>query len=621
MGASRRVVRWLRYGLPLRFKRSVIHHHDFPPLTVSPSSKLVTQYQDLEKQNALNEIVSDLLSKQCIREMESSELGFHSRVFLVPKKSGSYRLVIDLSTLNTYLAEVTFTMDTMAHVRKTAKAGMWATSLDLSDAYHHIPMHPSAHKYLCFQVGKRRFCFLVLPFGLSSAPWAFTEVVKQVKVWTAANLITLFQYLDDWLHVHRTFELASEWTQRLLVLCRELGLQVNHKKSEIVPVQRITFLGDQIDLVRGLIIPTVERQRSVRRAIDRMLELKGVWFKEAESLVGLLTATHHSYPLGRLHTRALQREVIRIVRRDRVNVWIPLSPAILHDAQWWLDPQKWQQGLPFLPPPTTETIFTDASKSGWGVVHRDRSWQGQWTRTTPHINWLELRAVLVAVQLLRQKLQGKSVLILIDNSTAVSYLRNQGGTHSRSLTKLTRRIFQLAHRWKISLIPQHIAGQLNVLADLASRAGQVIPSEWAVSESLFQWIQQQVPWKELAIDFFANSRNHRLPKYVSPCPDPQAWAVDALSCAIPRVPIYAFPPACVLSAFLQRLGGLGEYRVALLALWNPQAKVSSLLMSLPIVRKVEVPLPLRQLRQPHWEYSHPAPQQLQLTLFCLQRRA
>ena len=54
------------------------------------------------------------------------------------------------------------------------------------------------------------------------------------------------------------------------------------------------------------------------------------------------------------------------------------------------------------------------------------------------------------------------MLVLVDNTTAVAYLRNQGGTRSRSLSKLSRRILLLAHNLQITLVPRRITGQLNV---------------------------------------------------------------------------------------------------------------------------------------------------------------
>ena len=86
--------------------------------------------------------------------------------------------------------------------------------------------------------------------------------------------------------------------------------------------------------------------------------------------------------------------------------------------------------------------------------------------------------------------------------------------------------------------PIEHAGHLNVLADLASRTGQVIPSEWAVATPTFRWICESFP----EVDLFANSRNHCLRCYVSPCPDLEAWATDALICPWPAKGNLCLPP-------------------------------------------------------------------------------
>ena len=85
--------------------------------------------------------------------MLPTEKGFFSRVFLVPESSGEWGLVLDLALLNTFLAPVTFTMDTKGRVKRHLHPGMWATSIDLSDAYYYIQIRNEHSIYLCFQLG------------------------------------------------------------------------------------------------------------------------------------------------------------------------------------------------------------------------------------------------------------------------------------------------------------------------------------------------------------------------------------------------------------------------------------------------------------------------------------
>ena len=51
------------------------------------------------------------------------------------------------------------------------------------------PIRKECQKFLCFQVGNSRYMYLVLPFGLNSGPWAFTEVVKQLKALDSSSTV------------------------------------------------------------------------------------------------------------------------------------------------------------------------------------------------------------------------------------------------------------------------------------------------------------------------------------------------------------------------------------------------------------------------------------------------
>ena len=93
-GASPWIVSVLREGYNLEFEKE-------PPLTRVPS--VISQYQDPVKQGLLEEEVLSLLQKNAIEEvMDHSSQGFYSRMFLVAKKTGGWRPIIDLSVLNTW---------------------------------------------------------------------------------------------------------------------------------------------------------------------------------------------------------------------------------------------------------------------------------------------------------------------------------------------------------------------------------------------------------------------------------------------------------------------------------------------------------------------------------------
>ena len=100
---------------------------------------IISECKALPKDQALADCIQSLLSKNSIERVENvKSLGFYSRLFLVPKPCQRWKQVIDLGRLNTFL-----------HVEKSPESirtsmipGEWVSSIDLSDAYLHIPMHP-----------------------------------------------------------------------------------------------------------------------------------------------------------------------------------------------------------------------------------------------------------------------------------------------------------------------------------------------------------------------------------------------------------------------------------------------------------------------------------------------
>ena len=82
----------------------------------------------------LEQEFQDLLHKQAI-EPPPQAPGFYSRLFVVQKDSGAWCPIIDLSTLNTYIASQRFHMETPQSILRSIRPGDWMILLDLQDAY------------------------------------------------------------------------------------------------------------------------------------------------------------------------------------------------------------------------------------------------------------------------------------------------------------------------------------------------------------------------------------------------------------------------------------------------------------------------------------------------------
>ena len=132
-------------------------------------------------------------------------------------------------------------------------------SIDLKDAYLQIPIHPRSRKYLRFVAGDKTYQFKVLCFGLSTAPQVFTRVMAPVSAILHKEGIRMSRYLDDWLIRASSLQDLCHARDRVLQVCRMLGIQVNFDKSDLVPSQRKVYLGMVLDSLTLKASPTPQR--------------------------------------------------------------------------------------------------------------------------------------------------------------------------------------------------------------------------------------------------------------------------------------------------------------------------------------------------------------------------
>ena len=144
--------------------------------------------------------IQSLMSKNAIERVENvKSLGVLQSPVPSTKPHLRWRPVIDLNRLNTFLHVEKFKMETPEFIRTSLIPGEWVSSIDLSDTYLHISIHPNSRKYLRFCYKSQVFQFTSLPFGLVTAPQVFTMIVKEVKLMALSRGLRIHQYLDDWL--------------------------------------------------------------------------------------------------------------------------------------------------------------------------------------------------------------------------------------------------------------------------------------------------------------------------------------------------------------------------------------------------------------------------------------
>ena len=147
---------------------------------------------------------------------------------------------------------------------------------------------------------------------------------------------------------------------------------------------------------------------------------------------------------------------------DRLDLQapVPVSPVCLQDLQWWLHLPRLSSGVSLCQVSPGLHFWSHASDVGWGA-HLDRQVaSGLWdsSQAALSINARELLAVHLGLRQFQSSLRGMTVAVFCDSTTAVAYLRKEGGTRSPLLN---------------SLAPQFLPGSQNVLADALSRPHQI----------------------------------------------------------------------------------------------------------------------------------------------------
>ncbi len=133
---------------------SLAHAHNSTRLRDSvrqATSQVQRRSRDsVEARNApvLREEIAVLLAKDAIEPVPPAEMrqGFYSPYFIVPKKGGGLRPILDLRLLNRALHRLPFKMLTHRRMIKCIQPRDWFAAIDLKDAYFHVSILPDTDR-------------------------------------------------------------------------------------------------------------------------------------------------------------------------------------------------------------------------------------------------------------------------------------------------------------------------------------------------------------------------------------------------------------------------------------------------------------------------------------------
>ena len=299
------------------------------------------------------------------------------------------------------------------------------------------------------------------------------------------------------------------------------------------------------------VFPTLKRVQKLALLLQDFLSTRSHPVSVWRQLLGVMSSMSVLVPGARLRMRSLQiclNVSGPLLLKEALVTW---DDCCHPDLLWWSDVSHLQAGLPLWEDLPDLFLYTDTSDPGWGASLGNAHLSGFWFPlcSSFSINHQELLAVLFAIRGFLLSLRGRVVAVFSNSTTALAYLKRQGGTRSSTLSAMAQTVLRLCKISHIHLLPQFIPGKLNVLADFLSRQSQIIGSEWTLCSEAFSQLLRQ--WLA-TVDLFVTALNHHLPVYFSPMVDP---TVSGHQCHAPE---FGWSPGVCLSSLRPHLTSLGE---------------------------------------------------------------
>jgi len=257
-----------------------------------------------------------------------------------------------------------------------------------------IPIHEAHRKYLRFVWGGKLYEFTCLPFGLSSGPRIFTKIMKPVVSYLRSQGYINVIYLDDLLLLAKEYNACVDTVLKTKLVLEQLGFVINLKKSELRPTTQIKFLGFMFNSVNMTMSLPKQKIEKLLKLCSQLSRKGAITIQKFSEFIGNMVAACPAVPYGLLHTKIFERAKFKaLLKFDSYKAKMAISDDVHRDIAWWENT---------IPTACTSLnaeefkyeIFSDASKTGWGVYSPDGQTHGFWSvlEQFRSINYRELMA-------------------------------------------------------------------------------------------------------------------------------------------------------------------------------------------------------------------------------------
>ncbi len=190
----------------------------------------------------VEEALDNMVAQGVIRKLGPDEPSqWCSGMVVVPKANGRLRICVDLTELNKVVIRPRYMLPTVDYTLAQLHGAKYFTKLDANSGFHQVRLSAASQLLTTFITPYGRFCFLRMPFGISSGPEYFTDRMTQILRSTEAHC-----QMDDILVGTPDVEGHEEKLIPVLERLQEAGVTLNPSKCEFLK-QEVIFVGHTVN--------------------------------------------------------------------------------------------------------------------------------------------------------------------------------------------------------------------------------------------------------------------------------------------------------------------------------------------------------------------------------------
>lgn len=567
--------------------------------------------------------------------------------------SGKLRLCYNARPVNPHFPVRKFKMEHVQVALSLVQPGDMLFAIDMQAGYHQLPLKPFMKQFMCFEWQGRVYRWEVLPFGLATAPRAYSKVGRALlKLWRAKG-IRCSSYIDDFFFAVRPADFARVRRLVLADLTR-LGWYISDAKALLDAGTMVKYLGfhicsvpaPHVRLPAGKVAKLRESLRGILRRVQRLpvdtSEVVPGAMHEEEAmagstpgtvrvrgqtlarLLGFVQSCRVAIPIVPIATKALYECLGALPLTDQGWVdfgdVVELSPAAVLECEFWYSRVALWNGSLLRPRTVSRVLYTDASGEGYGgVLHRVSCrvmepalsvqagvWEEVDSKASVHT---ELKGLWRALVGAGQELVGQTVLHRTDSISTYYILRRGGSKRNVVLDAITSRVMVYCALFGITLSMQYVGAGTIILSGADALSRHLDKTDCKLNPVVFAALCAR--FGAVQVDRFATAASaqwlggSRLP-YWGLFADGLAAGVDSLSADWRGVFNYAFPPVKLVGDVL-RLVEEQRARVLLIVprwesrwWWPVLERMASVILPLSsVVPHAPVLLPVRGGALPH----------------------